>query len=289
MADREPEAEPDAASPERGGAEGEATPREEEPDSLREAVEARYDFDSFGPADMAAMTVEEWEAVFDPDAWLTGPDLVDRVEAELRSRVASRQVFAVVERHEVDGEPRLLAYDDGSWAVVHPDGTVEGDGAVRRDVEPAVALCSMPDYEVPSPPPDAGLPDPATIQAGGGSLGHRLLLVLGGVLGLAGLVVLFAPLVLSLGPGAGALTTVVGLGFLGAAVVLAVLVANARLSDRFRAAAYRERLLAMGLGDGERPAFLPPMDGAVATGGDDASAGDDGSGPASPPTDTESS
>lgn len=259
MAD--PESEEEAGDPSAADRAGEAPSGEWDDESLRAAVEARYDFERFGPADMAAMSVEEWEAVFDPDAWLTGPELVDRVEAELRSRVASRQLFAVLERHEVDGEPRLLAYDDASWAVVHPDGTVEGEGAVRRDVEPAVALGAMPDYEVPVPPADAGLPDPADIDPGGGGFGHRLMLVLAGVLGLAGLVVLVAPLVTRVGPGGGALTTVVGLGFLAAAAGLGLLVANARLSDRFRAAEYRDRLLAAGLGEGDRPSFLPPMDG----------------------------
>ncbi|NIQ56861.1 MAG: hypothetical protein GWN85_26365, partial [Gemmatimonadetes bacterium] len=65
MADGEPdEAE---AEPPAGG----------EPGSLREAVEAKYDFDDFRPADMAQMSLEEWEAAFDPDTWITGTELLD--------------------------------------------------------------------------------------------------------------------------------------------------------------------------------------------------------------------
>ncbi|MFB6354119.1 MAG: hypothetical protein ABEJ92_08550 [Halobacteriales archaeon] len=236
---------------------------DEEP--LRRRVEERYDFEDFRAADMAEMSLEEWEAAFDPDTWITGDALLDRVEAELRARVADGQLFAVVERHTVDGEDGLLAYTDAEYAVVRPDGTVEGDAGLRRDVEPVVALCSMADYEVADPPADAGLPEPARVQPGAGGLGHRLLLAVAGVQLVAGLVLLFAPLVVRLGPGAGALTTVVGLGFIGIGVVLGLLVANARLSDRFRAEEYRERLRAAGVGRDERPSFLPPL-------GDDADA-----------------
>ena len=70
----------------------------EEPstEELRARVEKQYDFEEFGAAEMAEMSVEEWEAVFDPDAWLTGEGLLDRVERELRSNVRRREVFAVV-------------------------------------------------------------------------------------------------------------------------------------------------------------------------------------------------
>jgi hypothetical protein len=227
----------------------------------RDAVDTRYDFDDFGPADMAEMTLEEWEAAFDPDTWITGAALVDRVEAELSARVAAGELFAVVERHEVDGSPKLLVYTDAEYAIVNPDGSVEGEGALRRDVEPVVALCSMDSFEVADPPAGSGLPHPERIESGSGDLGHRLLLAVGVVQVVAGLVVLLAPLLVALGPGAGALTTVVGLGFMAVGVVLVVLVANARLSDRFRAAAYRDRLRAAGVGSSERPSFLPAMDG----------------------------
>jgi hypothetical protein len=36
-------------------------------------------------------------------------------------------------------------------------------------------------------------------------------------------------------------------------------VANARLSDKFRAEEYRDRLRAIGLDDGERPEFVPEL------------------------------
>lgn len=232
----------------------------DEPETLRAAVEAKYDFENFRPVDMAEMSLAEWEAAFDPDSWITGPELVDRVEAELRDRVARGELFAVVERHEVGGEPRLLVYTDAEYAVVLPDGTVQGAGALSRDVEPVVALCSMDSFEVADPPEGAGLPNPASVEPGSGDLGHRLLLALAIVQVVAGLVVVFAPVFVALGPGAGALTAVVGLGFIAIGAVLGLLVANARLSDRFRAREYRARLQAAGVGSDERPGFLPAMD-----------------------------
>ena len=122
----------------------------DEPDAtraaLRAAVEERYDFDRFGPAEMAEMDLSEWEAAFDPDSWVTGVELLDRLEQELTARVALREIFGVVERH---AEPdRVLAYSDEGYAVVRPDGSVEGSGTIVRDVEPSVALCSIPEYEV---------------------------------------------------------------------------------------------------------------------------------------------
>ena len=230
-------------------------------EALRARVEAKYDFEDFRPADMAEMSLEEWEAVFDADTWITGEALLDRVDAELRRRVADGELFAVVERRTEDGDPRVLAYSDVEYVLVGPDGTVRGEGSLLEAIEPVVALCSLESYEVAEPPEGAALPDPATVEPGSGDLGHRVVLVLAVVLLGAGAVVLVSPLALRLGPGSGALTTVVGLGFLGIGVVLGVLVANARLSDRFRAAEFRERLEAAGVGTDERPAFLPPLDG----------------------------
>lgn len=250
-----PDERPDADGPADDAADG------DEGESLRRRVEERYDFEDFGASDMAEMSLEEWTAAFDPETWVTGDALLDRVEAELRARVADGQLFAVVERHTVDGDDGLLAYTDAEYAVVRPDGTVEGDAGLRRDVEPVVALCSMADYDVAEPPADAGLPDPERVEPGAGGLGHRLLLAVAGVQLVAGLVLLVAPLVVRIGAGAGALTTVVGLGFVVIGVVLGLLVANARLSDRFRAAEYRERLRAAGVGSDERPSFLPPLGG----------------------------
>ena len=42
----------------------------ESTDQLRRQVEETYDFDDFGPADMAQMSAEEWEAAFDADSWI---------------------------------------------------------------------------------------------------------------------------------------------------------------------------------------------------------------------------
>ena len=53
------------------------------------------------------------------------------------------------------------------------------------------------------------------------------------------------------------LTTAAGLGFVVFGILLFVLVANARLSGRFRAQEYRERLEAAGVGREGRPDFVP--------------------------------
>jgi hypothetical protein len=53
---------------------------------------------------------------------------------------------------------------------------------------------------------------------------------------------------------------VAALFFLLVGFFLFFVVANARLSDRFRSEEYRNRLRAVGLEDGERPDFLPPLD-----------------------------
>jgi hypothetical protein len=53
---------------------------------------------------------------------------------------------------------------------------------------------------------------------------------------------------------------VAALFFLLIGFFLFFVVANARLSDRFRSEEYRNRLRAVGLEDGQRPEFLPPLD-----------------------------
>jgi hypothetical protein len=228
---------------------------------LRARVEERYDFEDFGPQDMAEMTPDEWDAAFDPDSWITGEALLDRVETDLQRRVAERDVFAVVEREPVDGRDAVLAYSDEGYAVVHGDGSVEGFGTVLRDVKPTVALCSMESYEPAEAPAGAVLPDPDQVPEGSGELGNLMLQVIAAVLGVAG-VVLFAAAIVA--PGAAGtnaigrgLMVVFALVFLAAAVVLFFTVANARLSDKFRAEEYRDRLRAVGIEDGERPDFLP--------------------------------
>ncbi|KTG09799.1 hypothetical protein AUR64_09200 [Haloprofundus marisrubri] len=239
----------------------------DELDALRREVESKYDFDNFGPREMAEMSLEEWEVAFDSDSWITGPELLDRVEKELRSRVASREVFAVIERVREDGEDRVVAYSDEGFAIVYDDGTVEGQGTVLRDVKPTVALCSMDDYEVEEPPRDASLPKPDDVPEGTGQLGNNMLQVVAGVQIVAalGLLVLWSPLT-SLIPFASAgqvnfAPPAVAFFFLLIGLFLFMTVANARLSDRFRAEEYRNRLRALDPDSTERPEFLPGGEG----------------------------
>jgi len=219
-------------------------------------VEQKYDFEEFGPRDMAEMSYDEWEAAFDHDSWITGEQLLDRVAADIENRVAKRDVFAVTERIERDGESQLLAYSDEGYAVIYPDGTVEGRGTVLRDVKPSIALASMESYEVPDPPEGGALPEPAEVPEGSGELGNRLMQVIAAVHLLAGVALLVAWIPLALPLVAG----VAGFGFLLFGGFVFLLVANARLSDRFRSEEYRNRLRAVGVEDGERPAFLPDED-----------------------------
>ncbi len=157
-------------------------------EALRKQVEEKYDFDNFGPADMAEMTAEEWDVAFDEDSWITGDDLLDRVTRDLRNRVANRDVFARIERHR--DPPRVLAYSDEGYAVVYPDGSLEGEGTVMRDVKPTVALCSMDSYDVPENVPDRPLPEPESVPEGGGELGNWMLQAIAGAQLLAGIALL---------------------------------------------------------------------------------------------------
>jgi len=144
---------------------------DEELDELRAAVEEKYDFDDFGPAEMAQMSGDEWEAAFDPETWITGERLLDRVESDLKSKIAAREIFAVVERDD----SRLVVYADTGYAVVSADGTVEGEGGVRRDVEPVVAMCSMDEYEVSAPPADYALPSADEVPEQTGEFGNLMI------------------------------------------------------------------------------------------------------------------
>ncbi|MBX0293713.1 MFS transporter [Haloarcula nitratireducens] len=237
----------------------------ESPDTeaLRRQVEEKYDFDDFGPEDMAEMTAEEWDVAFDDESWITGDELLDRVARDLRNRVANRDVFARIERHREP--PRVLAYSDEGYAVVYPDGSVEGEGTVLRDVKPTIALASMDSYEVPETVPENPLPDPEAVAEGGGELGNLMLQVIAGAQLLAGVALLIGGVLAVAGVLGGPGTNVValfvaGLAFIGIALVLFFTVANARLSDKFRAEEYRDRLRAVGLEDGERPDFVPELD-----------------------------
>jgi hypothetical protein len=269
---------PEAATEAQGS---ESETEETDVEALRRQVEAEYDFDDFGPADMAQMSAEEWEVAFDPETWITGEELLDRVEADLKQRVADRDVFARIERHD----DRLLAYSDTGYATVYADGSVEGRGTVLRDVKPTVALCSMESYDVPENPPEELLPEPQEVPEGSGALGNTMLQVVAAAQVLAGVVLVGVWLLVSLRvvapPGGGSVRSlnvigmlVAGFLFLGIGVLLFVTVANARLSDKFRAEEYRNRLRAVDLEPGERPEFLPEGEGADDTRGD----GDDDSG-----------
>ncbi|CCQ34720.1 hypothetical protein HLRTI_002840 [Halorhabdus tiamatea SARL4B] len=231
----------------------EATDGDEEPSlsDLREQVEEKYDFEAFGPAEMDEMDREEWEAAFDAETWITGEKLLDRLEADLRQRIADRDVFARIERED----DRLVAYSDESYAVVYPDGSVEGEGTVRRDVEPSVALCSMASYEVPESPDGDVLPDPDEVAAGEGELGNVMVQLLSIAQLLAGVVLLGYGF---LGNG---IALVAGLFLFVIGLFLLVVVANARLSETFRADAYRTRLQEMGAQGEDRPAFVPDRAG----------------------------
>jgi len=235
---------------------------------LRERVEEKYDFDDFGPADMAEMSPEEWEAAFDADTWITGDELIDRVRSELEAAVADRTVFAVIEEVERDGRRCLLAYSDEDYALVTPDGSVEGFGTLLRDVKPIVALCSMEGYEPDTPDESVVLPDPDEVPEGSGEFGNLMLQVVAAVQAIAGLALVAGalvgnPVLAEVAPGENVgrvLMIVLGVGFVLVALLLFTTVANARLSDRFRAEQYRERLRATGLEEGERPDFLPLSD-----------------------------
>ena len=215
---------------------------------LRAAVEEQYDFDNFGPAEMAKMSGDEWEAAFDAETWITGGRLLDRVEADLKSKIAAREIFAVVERDS----DRLVVYSDAGYAVVAADGTVEGEGGVRRDVEPVVAMCSIDDYAVGEPPADYELPSANSVPEQTGEFGNLMVQIIAGgqlLAGLALVVTFLPPLRLVdtiVAPVVGGLFIVVGIGLFG-------LVANARLSDRFRAEQYRNRLRAVEAGGIDRP------------------------------------
>ncbi|QZP37351.1 DUF7319 domain-containing protein [Halobaculum magnesiiphilum] len=222
-------------------------------EALRAEVEEKYDFDDFGPADMAEMTEAEWDAAFDPDAWITGRDLLDRVERDLRSQIASREVFAVLDRR--NDPPSVVAYSDEGWAVVYDDGSVEGEGTVLRDVKPTVALCSMDSYEVRDPPEEYELPTPEEVESGTGEFGNLMIQVVAAMQILGGLGLFVAWLFLGVET---IVAPVMGGFFLVVGVLLFGLVANARLSDRFRAEEYRDRLRAAGITDpGDDAEFVP--------------------------------
>jgi len=231
----------------------------DELDELRDRVESEYDFDDFGPSDMARMSAEEWDAAFDPDTWITGDRLLDRAADELKSRIARRDVFGVLERVRADDGERLLVYSDEGYAIIRPTGEVIGQGTVLRDVEPIVALAAMESYEVPEPPDDWSLPHPDSVPEGTGEFGNLLIQVIATVQVLAGAALLVATVATDLST---IVAPAMGILFLVVGAFLFVIVANARLSDRFRSEEYRNRLRALREAK-ERPDFVPVDEGGV--------------------------
>jgi hypothetical protein len=231
---------------------GDASSGDLSTEELRAQVEAEYDFGNFKPEDMKRMSPEEWDAAFDPETWITGEQLMDRVEADIKAAVVRRDVFARVER--LSDPDRIVAYSDEGYAVVYGDGSIEGSGTVLRDVKPVVALCSMEEYEPDEMPDGDLLPDPMEVPEGSGERGNLMLQIVAGAQGIAGLVLL----------GAGVFTgspllIVAGLGFLVITFLLFFTVANARLSDKFRAEEYRNRLRAVGVDAEDRPEFMDDL------------------------------
>ncbi len=247
------------------GTQGADDAPEQSREELRREVNEKYDFENFGPEDMAEMSLEEWEAAFDPDTWITGRELLDRVEADLKHRIAIREVFAVTERISREGEEVLVAYSDEGYAMVYPDGSVEGRGTVLRDVKPTVALASMEEYDVPEIAEGDQLPQPDEVPEGSGELGNKLMQAIAGIHIVAGFGMLIAWVLIyfeivtvseNIQNGA-PLIAIVGGGFLVFGFFVLLIVANARLSDRFRSEEYRNRLRSAGVESGDRPDFLP--------------------------------
>jgi hypothetical protein len=258
----EPPADESAADRGRGGDapdDGDGSSGELTTEELRAQVEEKYDFEDFKPEDMKRMSPEEWDAAFDPETWITGEELMDRVEADIKAAVVRRDVFARVER--LDDPDRIVAYSDEGYAVVYEDGSVEGSGTVLRDVKPVVALCSMEEYEPDEMPDGDLLPDPMEVPEGSGERGNLMLQIIAGIQLIAGLVLLGGG-VFALGDpsnDAAGILFVAGLGFLVIAFVLFFTVANARLSDKFRAEEYRNRLRAIGMEGEDRPEFMDEL------------------------------
>ena len=225
-------------------------------EALRKQVEEKYDFDNFTSRDMAEMTAEEWDVAFDAETWITGPELLERVENELKTKISERDVFATLEYATVDGTRCLVAYSDTDYAIVFPNGTVEGRGTVVRDVKPTVALCSMDSYDVAEPPENWHLPEPASMPEESSELGNWMLQLLAGSQILIGLAAI--ALWITGGLRAQLILGVFGAVFIVVGLVLFLVVANARLSERFRSEQYEQRLRS--IGSGKRPSFLPLED-----------------------------
>jgi hypothetical protein len=115
-----------------------------------------------------------------------------------------------------------------------------------------VALCSMEEYEIPEPPESYRLPSPEAVPEQTGELGNLMIQIIAGMQLLGGVGLIGAWVFTDIGlvaPAIGGIFLVVG-------IFLFSLVANARLSDRFRAEQYRNRLRAVETDGFERPEEL---------------------------------
>jgi len=108
----------------------------------------------------------------------------------------------------------------------------------------------MDEYEVAEPPEHYQLPAPEAVPEQSGELGNLMLQIIAGMQLLGGLGLVGAWLLTDVDT---LVAPVIGGIFLVVGVVLFTLVANARLSDRFRAEQYRDRLRAVEAGGFERP------------------------------------
>jgi hypothetical protein len=120
----------------------------------------------------------------------------------------------------------------------------------------------MEAYDVPEPPDDWSLPHPDTVPQGSGEFGNLMVQVIAVVQVLAGAALLAATLLTDLDT---IVAPAMGIVFLLVGLFLFVMVANARLSDRFRSEEYRDRLRALREAK-ERPDFVPVEGGVVEEG-----------------------
>ena len=112
---------------------------------------------------------------------------------------------------------------------------------------------------MPEPPDDWSLPHPDTVPQGSGEFGNLMVQVIAVVQVLAGAALLVASFVIDLNT---IVAPVIGIVFLIIGLLLFVMVANARLSDRFRSEEYRDRLRALRQAK-ERPDFVPVEGGVI--------------------------
>ncbi|PYZ02687.1 hypothetical protein C8039_03785 [Halogeometricum sp. wsp3] len=121
-------------------------------EALRKQVETD-DFDNFGPSDMVELAAEEWDVAFDENPG--SPPTNSSTELRGTCETAWRTVMCSLASSRRQDQPRVLVYSDEGYALVTPDGDLQGEGTVYRDVRPTLVLCSMDDFEVAEPPEDS--------------------------------------------------------------------------------------------------------------------------------------